>query len=133
MIMRNISQKGIVVQIAEHFLRHIVMGDHGQVTGFCRSTERIAKTVDRKLIGLMFQCRKVVNLMGNNGKPWLNDSGCPDPTAYDALKPIIKEEKELEKKVRNLVAVLKLIADWAGFEFTGRIQLKHKKTGKEFK
>ena len=71
--------------------------------------------------------------MGNNGKPWLNDSGCPDPTAYDALKPIIKEEKELEKKVRNLVAVLKLIADWAGFEFTGRIQLKHKKTGKEFK
>ena len=71
--------------------------------------------------------------MGNNGKPWLNDSGCADPTAYDALKPIIKEEKELEKKVRNLMTVLKLIVDWAGFEFVGRIQLKHKKTGKEFK
>lgn len=70
--------------------------------------------------------------MGRNN-PYFNQSGCADPTAYDALKPIIKEEKELEKKVRNLMTVLKLIVDWAGFEFVGRIQLKHKKTGKEFK
>jgi hypothetical protein len=71
--------------------------------------------------------------MGENKNPYFNQSGCADPTAYDALKPIIKEEKELEKKVRNLMTVLKLIVDWAGFEFIGRIQLKHKKTGKEFK
>ena len=71
--------------------------------------------------------------MGEKKNPYYNQSGCADPTAYNALKPIIKEEKELEKKVRNLMTVLKLIVDWAGFEFVGRIQLKHKTTGKEFK
>ena len=69
--------------------------------------------------------------MGN--KPWLNNSGCPDPTAYNALKPIIKEEQELEKKAHDLVNVLRFIVKWAGFEFVGRIHLKHKKTGKEYK
>lgn len=62
-----------------------------------------------------------------------NASGCADPTAYEALKPIIQEEAELEKKVHNLINVLKFIVEWAGFEFIGRIQIKDKKTGKEFK
>lgn len=30
--------------------------------------------------------------MGNN-KPWLNGSGCPDPTAYTAMKNIQKERR----------------------------------------
>ena len=64
---------------------------------------------------------------------YFNGEGYTDPTAYHALKPIVKEEQELEKKARNLVTVLKLIADWAGFEFIGRIQLRHKKSRKEFK
>lgn len=68
-----------------------------------------------------------------NKNPFYNGSGYPDPTAYNAMKPVIKEEKELEKKVKNLVTVLKLVADWAGFEFVGRIHLKHKKSRKEFK
>ena len=71
--------------------------------------------------------------MGRNENPYYNQSGCADPTAYYALKPIIKEEAELEKKVHNLVNVLKFIVEWAGFEFIGRIQLKHKDSGKEFK
>lgn len=65
--------------------------------------------------------------------PFYNSEGYPDPTAYNALKPIIKEEHELDKKAHNLVNVLKFIVEWAGFEFVGRIKLKHKKTGKEFK
>jgi len=71
--------------------------------------------------------------MGNNKNPFLNASGCPDPTAYQALKPIIKEEADLDKKVHNLVNVLKFIVDWAGLEFIGRIQLRCKRTGKEFR
>lgn len=65
--------------------------------------------------------------------PKLNSSGCKDPTAYEALKPMIKEEAELDKKVHALVNCVKFIIDWAGFELIGRIKIKDKKTGKEFK
>ena len=55
--------------------------------------------------------------MGKNNNPFYNASGCADPTAYYGLKPIIQEEHDLEKKVHNLVNVLKFIVEWAGFEF----------------
>ena len=71
--------------------------------------------------------------MGRKNNPFYNSEGYADPTAYYGLKSVIQEEKELEKKVHNLVNVLKFIVDWAGFEFVGRIQLKDKKTGKEFR
>ena len=72
-------------------------------------------------------------LQGNKNNPYNNQSGYPDPTAHSALKPIIKSDEELEKKVHNLINVLKFIIDWAGFEVIGRIQLKHKESRKEFK
>ena len=72
-------------------------------------------------------------LQGDKNNPFNNSEGYPNPTEYYALKSIIQEEKELEKKVHNLVNVLKFVTDWAGFEFIGRIQIKDKKTGKEFK
>ena len=65
--------------------------------------------------------------------PFLNQSGCPDPTPYHAIKHVVKEEQNLDKKVHNLINTLKFIVDWAGFEFIGRIQIRHKETGKEFK
>lgn len=68
-----------------------------------------------------------------NKNPFLNASGYPDPTAYHGTKAIVKEEQELDKKVHNLVNTLKFIVEWAGFEFIGRIQLKHKESGKEFR
>ena len=65
--------------------------------------------------------------------PYYNDSGCADPTAYEALKPIIQEDAALEKKVHNLINVLKFIVEWAGFEFIGRIKIRDKKSGREFR
>lgn len=65
--------------------------------------------------------------------PRLNASGCSDPTAYEALKPIIQEDTALERKVHSVIKTLKLIVDWAGFEFIGRIKIKHKESGKEFR
>lgn len=64
---------------------------------------------------------------------YFNGSGYPDPTAYTALKPIDKTDKELEKKVRALVDIIHDVSHIAGFEVVGKIHLKHKKTGKEFK
>ena len=68
-----------------------------------------------------------------NRNPMFNASGCKDPTAYAALQPMVKEDKELDHKVHSLLNCLKSIIDWAGFELIGRIQIKHKKSGKEFK
>lgn len=64
---------------------------------------------------------------------YYNGSGYADPTAYDALKSITKADKELEKKVRALVDIIHDVSHIAGFEVVGKIHLKHKKTGKEFK
>lgn len=72
-------------------------------------------------------------LQGDKNKPYYNSEGYPDPTAYQAMKAVMEQEKELERKVHNLVNVLKFIVDWAGFEFIGRVQIRHKKSGKEFK
>ncbi len=62
-----------------------------------------------------------------------NQSGYVDPTAYEAISNVIKEEKELEKRVRYLISVLRSIIDWAGFELIGRVKIRDKKTRKEFR
>lgn len=76
-------------------------------------------------------------LLGNNGKPWLNDSGCPDPTAYEALKSVQLEEKQrwhhVDESAHMVVTTIKNILDLSGFELIGRIQIKHKKSGKIYR
>lgn len=65
--------------------------------------------------------------------PKFNSEGYYDPTAYEALKPIIKDDSIQQKRVNDLVFVLKYIIDKAGFEILNRVALKDKKTGKEYK
>ena len=71
--------------------------------------------------------------MGDKRDLKYNQSGYADPTAYEAISNIIKEEKKLDKRVRNLIRVLRFIIDWAGFELIGRIEIRDKKTRKEFR
>jgi hypothetical protein len=74
--------------------------------------------------------------MSNQGKPWMNDSGCPDPTAYEAMKRIQKEEKmvnRVDEDAHTVITTIKNILDLAGFELVERIQIRHKKTGKYFR
>ena len=74
--------------------------------------------------------------MGNNGKPWLNGSGCPDPTAYEAMKHIQIEERKshlVDDNAHKVVTTIKNILDLAGFELVERIQIRHKKSGKIFR
>jgi hypothetical protein len=65
--------------------------------------------------------------------PYFNSEGYSDPTAYNGLKNVIKSEAEIEKQVSDLIHVFKVICTLAGFEIVGRIQFKHKKSGKIFK
>jgi hypothetical protein len=74
--------------------------------------------------------------MSNQGKPWLNDSGCPDPTAFEAMKHIQNEEKRLNRVDSNahtVITTIKNILDLSGFELVERIQIRHKKTGKIYR
>lgn len=62
-------------------------------------------------------------------KPWENSSGCKDPTAYAASKPISEEEQ----RVTELVKVLKTIIRWAGFELINRIELRDRRSGRTYR
>ena len=65
--------------------------------------------------------------------PFFNNEGYSDPTAFYGTRNIVKEETEMENKVHTLVHVIRDIVNLAGFEVIGRIQFKHKKTGREFR
>lgn len=65
--------------------------------------------------------------------PKLNSEGYYDPTAYNGLRNILREENALERDVTMLIKVLKYIIGKAGFELVGRIEVKDKKTGRVFR
>ena len=54
-------------------------------------------------------------------KPWQNSEGYSDPTAYEGLKPVIREDEEQQRRLNNLIFVLKYIIRLAGFELLNRI------------
>lgn len=66
-----------------------------------------------------------------------NKEGYPDPTAGEAIGTVAKEEgieqRERNAAVTSLIAMLKQIISLAGFELVGRIVLKDKETGKEYR
>jgi len=71
--------------------------------------------------------------MPGNKNPFLNASKYPDPTAYRALKPIMREDDALEGKVNFLIKVLRYIIAESDFELLARIELRDKKTGRCFR
>lgn len=60
-------------------------------------------------------------------KPWENKSGCPDPTAYAAMKPT-----EEEMRVSDFVKAIKILARLAGFEILNWIEIRVKRTGNTY-
>ena len=64
------------------------------------------------------------NNMGNRDNPRNNSEG---------TKNIIKEENLRQKRITELMYVLRYITDKAGFEIRNRITFVDKKTGKEYR
>lgn len=66
-----------------------------------------------------------------------NKEGYHDPTAGEAIGTLAKEERREERErnteVTSLITMLKQIISLAGFELVGRIVLKDKETGKEYR
>ena len=54
-------------------------------------------------------------------------------TAYAAIKTVSKEEHDQEKKVYDLIKVLKFIINSCGFDLVSRISIVDKKTRKEYR
>lgn len=65
--------------------------------------------------------------------PRKNAEGYNDPTPFEAMRNIDQEEKELQRRLSALIYILKANISAAGFELTHRIELRDKKTGREFK
>jgi thymidylate synthase (FAD) len=74
--------------------------------------------------------RGKLELRGNSK---YNSEGYYDPTTYEALKPIVKEEAILEHKAAFLIKILKFIINETGFKLVNRIEIEDKKTGRYFK
>ena len=62
-----------------------------------------------------------------------NIEGYSDPTATIAVGQVSREESEADKRVYDLVKVLKFIIRSCGFELIERIQLKDTKSGREYR
>lgn len=66
-----------------------------------------------------------------------NGEGYPDPTAGAAWNNMRREERRQETErlsvISSLIPVMKQTAELAGFEVVGRITLKDKATGKEYR
>ena len=62
-----------------------------------------------------------------------NKEGYKDPTAYAAMSKILREENEQQRRVSELIAVLKHIIDDAGFDLIERIKIRDRKTGREYR
>ena len=65
-------------------------------------------------------------------RDYYNASGCPDPTAYQAIQNVTREEK-MENKAAFLIQVLKFIIRESGFDLANRIELVDRKSGRVFK
>ena len=62
--------------------------------------------------------------MGRNNNPYFNNSGYPDPTAYEAIRAVSREQNmSLDGKVTMLYRVLHFIISEAGFEVVDRIHV----------
>ncbi len=66
-----------------------------------------------------------------------NQEGYSDPTPGTALSNILREERQRDAEslatISRLIPVIKQTAELAGFEVVGRITLKDKATGKEYR
>lgn len=60
-----------------------------------------------------------------------------DPTPGTAMRNIRKEEYQKEAarllQISLLVPILRQIAEWSGFDIIGRIPLRDRTTGKEYR
>ncbi len=61
-------------------------------------------------------------------KPWENNSGCKDPTAYKAMQNISAEKKRID----TVIKIFRLVAELAGLRITSWIEFEDMETGDRY-
>ena len=62
-----------------------------------------------------------------------NPEGYPDLTPYKAIRPMMTQEDYEEQRAMMLFKVLRYIIRNADFDLVGRIHIRDRSTGKEWK
>lgn len=62
-----------------------------------------------------------------------NAEGYPDPTAAAGMSRVIREENASQWRVNTLIASIKGFLAVSDFELVGRIVIRDKKTGREYR
>lgn len=68
--------------------------------------------------------------------PRRNASGCLDMTAFEAVGSVSAQERRTaaeDKRVSDLIFILKYVVRTSGFELCERIAVRDKRTGKEYR
>lgn len=62
-----------------------------------------------------------------------NIEGYSDPTAYSAMSKVLREENERVRRVSAVIGIFRAVADLAGFDLIARIELRDRKSGREYR
>lgn len=68
-----------------------------------------------------------------NGIPRRNPEGYNDPTAYSALSAAQAETDAIDARCAQLIKTLKNTIDLAGFDLIARIEVRDRKTGRNYR
>ena len=72
--------------------------------------------------------------MDNSSNPFLNKEGYADPTAYHGMRrATAAEAEEAQLRASALIATLKRTIRQNDFDLIARIELRDRRTGREFK
>lgn len=62
-----------------------------------------------------------------------NSEGYNDPTAYKGITKVMREESEQQRRINALIGSLKSLIDLAGYDLLNRIEVRDRKTGREYR
>ena len=71
--------------------------------------------------------------MNSRKNPLYNTSGCKDPTAFLPIREADREQDECDKQAEKLIKAAKLMLSAAGFSLIRRIEIRHDKSGREYR
>lgn len=62
-----------------------------------------------------------------------NAEGYSDPTAFNAMTKVMREENDQQRRINALIGSLKSLIDLAGYDLLNRIEVRDRKTGREYR
>lgn len=65
--------------------------------------------------------------------PRKNTEGYPDPTAFEGMRRAERMERDAEQRSNALIGAIKSLINLAGFDLLARIEIRDRRTGREFR